>query len=247
MAIDNPEYSRFLVIGHRGLPKLAPENSGSAFKLAVQLCIPMIELDVRLTRDKELVVIHDNEIRKISDGKGKVSRNDLRFLRQFDFGSHFHFRFKGEKLLTLDEALDILLPSVAVMIELKEDKKRRREMSEVLFRTLAKRTEMLPKLVICSFSDKLLLEVQSRIPDARLGLIFRTKPKSKFHKALECGFSSVHPHHQIAKKKFLRWAKSNGLAVYIWTVNTMKSIKKWKSAGVQGVITDIPERIMNSL
>lgn len=239
--------SPFFVIGHRGLPKLAPENSGSAFKLAVQLGVPMVELDVRLTKDKELVVVHDNDIRKISDGKGKVTKNDLRFLRQFDFGSHFHPRFKGEKILTLDEVLNILLPKVAVMIELKEDKKRRKEMAESLERTLEKRISQFSKLIVCSFSDKLLLEVQSRMPSLNIGLIFRTKPKTKFRKAYELDFSSVHPHHRLAKKKLIRWAKENGLGVYIWTVNSLKSIKKWKADGVQGVITDIPERVLNLL
>jgi len=241
------ESSSFLVIGHRGLPKLAPENSGSGFKLAVDLGIPMVELDVRLTRDRELVVIHDNDIRKLSDGKGKVNKKDFQYLRQFDYGSSFNWRFKGEKLLRLDEVLSILLPKVQVMIELKEDKKRRREMAEELIKVLLKRNVMLSRIFVCSFSDKLLLEIKKINPYIWLGLIFRTKPKKAFHKAFDYGFNSVHPYHRIAKKSLITWAIAQGLYVYIWTVNSFKAIKKWKARGVHGVITDIPERVYQLL
>ncbi len=237
----------FQVIGHRGLPELAPENSASGFKLAVELGIPMVELDVRLTRDRELVVIHDNEIKKYSDGKGKVTRSEFRFLRQFEYGSYYHWRFKGEKIIKLEEALHILLPYVGVMIEIKEDKKRRRETAEELVRILERQRGMNDKVIVCSFSDKQLLEVQKYSPMIWLGLIIRTKPKKSFQKAFDLGFRSVHPHHRLAKKSLIHWAKVHGLHVYIWTINSLKAIKQWKSRGVDGVITDIPERIINQI
>lgn len=247
MSFAPSDSSPFLVIGHRGLPKLAPENSGSGFKLAVELGIPMVELDVRMTRDKELVVIHDNDIKRVSDGRGKIHQKDFRFLRQFDYGSSFNWRFKGEKLITLEEALLILLPKVRVMIELKEDKKRRREVAEELVKLLSKREILLSEIIVCSFSEKLLLEIKRMNPFIRLGLIFRTKPKQLLRKAFNYGFNSVHPYHGVAKKPLIKWALSHGLHVYIWTVNSFKSIKKWKTNGVQGVITDIPERVYRLL
>lgn len=244
---SSTDQDSFLVIGHRGLPELAPENSGSGFKLAVDLGIPMVELDIRLTKDKEVVVIHDNDIRRISDGKGKVTQKEFRYLRQFDYGSWFHPRFKGEKLLTLKETLDILLPKVGVMIEIKEDKKTRHEMAEELVKILDKYRGMLSKIIVCSFSDKLLLDVQKYNLPVKLGLIVRTKPKKNFHNAFEFGFDSVHPYHRIANKSLIKWAKTAGLEIFIWTVDSIKSIRKWKSLGVLGVITNIPERILNQL
>lgn len=237
----------FLLIGHRGLPRLTPENSAAGFKLAAELHIPMVELDVRMTRDRELVVIHDDNIKKLSDGKGKVNQKDFRYLRQFDYGSSFHERFRGEKLLRLEEALEILLPKVSVMIELKEDKHRRAEIAQVLTRILEKRGLLLSGLIVCSFSYQMLLEVQKRNPEIWLGLIFRTKPKRNFMRAYELGFDSVHPHHRVAKKKLVQWAKAQGLKVFVWTLNSFKSVKKWRSLDIDGIITDIPERFINRL
>ncbi|MBI4398262.1 MAG: hypothetical protein HY586_03980 [Candidatus Omnitrophica bacterium] len=234
----------FQIIGHRGVPKLTPENSASGFKLAVALGIPMIELDVRLTRDKELVVIHNNDIKKYSDGKGKVTQCDFRYLRQFDYGSYFDPRFRGEKILKLEEALDILLPRVRVMVEIKEDKIRRKEMADVLLQILEKKKQMLDKIIICSFSDKQLIEIQKRDPTIWLGLIARTKPKSSFEKACYLGFRSIHPHHRIASASLIKWAKAQGMYVFIWTVNSLKNVRHWKAREIDGIITDIPSRLI---
>lgn len=237
----------FSIIGHRGLPEIAPENSGTGFRIAAELGIPIVELDVRLTRDRELVVIHDNDIRKISDGKGKVNRSDLRYLRQFDYGRRFHSRFKGEKLLTLEEALKILLPKVIVMVELKEDKRRRREMAQALARILEKDQTLNSKLIICSFSDKLLLEVRRFLPFFWLGFIFRTKPKKNLNKAFHFGFASIHPHRRIIKKSLIELARSLDIPIFVWTVNSLKEARKWKERGVQGVITDQSAELINRI
>ncbi|MCH1578864.1 glycerophosphodiester phosphodiesterase, partial [Staphylococcus epidermidis] len=97
----------FQIVAHRGLPEDYPENTIIAYRHALMLHIDMLEIDVHYTKDKELVVIHDDTIDRTSNGKGKVSDFTLKELKALDFGFYKGEKFKGESIPTFDEVLDL--------------------------------------------------------------------------------------------------------------------------------------------
>jgi glycerophosphoryl diester phosphodiesterase len=102
-----------LRIGHRGAKAYAPENTLASFRKALEIGVDAVELDVRKTKDNELVVIHDADVKRTTDGEGLVSDLTLKEIKGFSSGD-------GEKIPTLQEALNFLDKKVKVLIELKE-------------------------------------------------------------------------------------------------------------------------------
>ncbi len=102
-----------LRVGHRGARAYAPENTLASFKKAIEIGVDAVELDVRKTKDNQLVVIHDADVKRTTDGEGLVSELTLAQIKSFSAEG-------GEKIPTLDEALDFLDKKVKVLIELKE-------------------------------------------------------------------------------------------------------------------------------
>ena len=102
-----------LKIGHRGARAYEPENTVSSYKKALELGVDAVELDVRRTKDGEIIVIHDAEVDRTTNGKGLVSQLTLKEIKQFNTE-------KDQKIPTLEEALDFLDKKVKVLIELKE-------------------------------------------------------------------------------------------------------------------------------
>ena len=112
------EIKRPLVIAHRGYREKYPENTLAAFNAAVDAGAPMIELDVSLTKDRKLIVIHDDTLDRTTDGIGPVSEYTLAELKRFDAGSWFGTCFKDEQLPALEEVFDAVGGQVLLNIEI---------------------------------------------------------------------------------------------------------------------------------
>jgi len=117
---QSPEY--IYVAAHRGWSEKYPENTMAAFRAAVEIGVDQIETDVRITKDGELVLIHDADLDRTTDGSGKVCDFTLAELKKFDAGIKKDEKFKGEQIPTLEEFMDLVrdLPTMTVDIELKE-------------------------------------------------------------------------------------------------------------------------------
>jgi len=112
------------IIGHRGAPREAPENTLSSFELAIRQGADLIELDLHMSADKQLVVIHDDTVDRTTDGTGPIGDLSLKELRALDAGSWLHPKFCGERIPTLSEALDLSAGRVGLMVELKHGSER---------------------------------------------------------------------------------------------------------------------------
>jgi glycerophosphoryl diester phosphodiesterase len=135
-------------IAHRGFSKAAPENTMAAYKKAIELGPDFMECDVRRTKDGQLIVIHDKTVDRTTNGKGLVADMTIAELRQLDAGSWFGPEFAGEKLPTLEEALDLSKGKVVLVIEIKE------EGTEDRVVEMIKSREMSGEVMICSFHYK---------------------------------------------------------------------------------------------
>ena len=131
---------RVLVIAHRGASAEAPENTLAAIEAAIEIGADAVEFDIRSTFDNRLVLIHDEEVDRTTDGRGRVAGMTLKRVREFDAGSWFDPCFKGERIPRLAEALDLLATSGAVpIIEIKEDYDQASGVGPAVVRALAER------------------------------------------------------------------------------------------------------------
>ena len=160
-----------LRIGHRGAKAYEPENTLRSFKKALEIGVDAVELDVRKTKDKQLVVIHDADVKRTTDGKGLVSELTLKEIKEFSAE-------QGEKIPTLKEALDFLDKKVKILIELKEAGVEEKVLAVVLENGLQK------NVIIVSFIEEALRKVRELNKEVETGLIY-VKHKNPIKAALD--------------------------------------------------------------
>lgn len=155
---------RLKVIGHRGLSALYPENTLIAFEKALECGVDAIELDVHLTADRQLVVTHDSDIKRCSNGHGMVREMTLHELHSLDFGSWKGEEFRGTRISTLDEALDCIFRSspsgFQLLIEIKDDREACADEMVALLRKL----RLTEHCLILSFFGNILKRVHETEP-----------------------------------------------------------------------------------
>jgi glycerophosphoryl diester phosphodiesterase len=220
---------RFIMlrIGHRGARAYEPENTLRSFKKALEIGVDAVELDVRKTKDNQLVVIHDADVKRTTDGKGLVSDLTLKEIKEFSTE-------KGEKIPTLKEALDFLDKKVKTVIELKEEGVEEKVLSLVRKNGLEKNS------VIVSFSEEALRKVRELDKEVETGLIY-VKHKNPIQAALDLKASYLLPLYRFTHSANVQKAHENGLKVIVWTVNKPEEVAEYAKKGVDGIASDKPD------
>jgi glycerophosphoryl diester phosphodiesterase len=224
-----------LRIGHRGAAGHEPENTLRGFQRAVQLGADMVELDVHLCATGELVVIHDDTVDRTTDGSGRVGDMTLTELRALDAGG-------GERVPTLDEVFAAMQDRAAVDVELK-GLGTAEPVYELVDGLLRHRRWSLSNILVTSFDWGMLEEMRSLSDRVRLGPLNHREPFKALRFASEIRAHSVNPFHESLDAGYVREAHRLGLAVYPWTVNEAADIDRVKGLGVDGVISDYPDRV----
>ena len=219
-----------LRIGHRGAKAYAPENTLTSFKKALEIGLDAVELDVRKTKDNQLVVIHDADIKRTTDGEGLVSELTLKEIKGFSAE-------KGEKIPTLQEALDFLDKKVKVFIELKEAGIEEHVLSMVHERGL----EM--NVVIVSFLEDALKKVRALDKDIETGLIY-AKHKNPIKSALELKANYLLALYRFTHTANVQKAHEKGLKMIVWTINKPEEVEEYAAKGVDGIASDKPDILM---
>ncbi len=237
------------VTAHRGFSGENPENTLASFRAAIAAGADMVELDVHLTRDNELVVIHDDTLERTTDGKGNVADKTLAELKRLDAGARFNPRFAGERIPTLTEVLDVARGRIRVNIELKKGKNFPYTMEELADRTLAavEKAGMLDQVLFSSFDPAAVDRIRVRNPRLPIAVITQ-KPWAtpeeagggKLYPAINSSFKNLN-------EKNVRLAHAAGLQVHAWTVNTREDMEKVISLGVDGIITNHPDHLIDLL
>jgi glycerophosphoryl diester phosphodiesterase len=216
-----------LRIGHRGARAYEPENTLRSFKKALEIGVDAVELDVRKTKDNQLVVIHDADVKKTTDGKGLVSELTLKEIKEFSTE-------KGEKIPTLKEALDFLDKKVKILIELKEEGVEEKVLSAVRENGLQK------NVIIVSFIEEALRKVRELNKEIETGLIY-AKHKNPVKSALDLKASYLLPLYRFTHTANVKKAHENGLKVIVWTVNKPEEVAEYVKKGVDGIASDKPD------
>jgi glycerophosphoryl diester phosphodiesterase len=229
-----------IVIAHRGASGTCPENTLAAFRRAAAVGAPMIELDVQLTRDGEVVVLHDDTLERTTTGSGPVRQRTLAELRGLDAGSWFDASFRGERVPTLAEVLDAF--PLAVNVELKAAGGDGLEA-----RTLAvvEAAGALERVVFSSFAFAALERLRACSVRAALAVLWEHAPiPEAVRRAERVAARALHLRKETATPEAIAIAAAAGLPVRAWTVNAPGEFNRLAAAGVDGVFTDYPERFL---
>ena len=233
----------FKKIAHRGASGYYPENTRLAFMKAIEAGADMIELDCQLSRDGHVVVFHDEQLRRTAGARGTLRSKTLAQLKTLDIGRWRSKACKGEGILTLEEALEVLAGKVDLCLEIKNYPKSLPGIElKVLF--ILSHYDYLDRTIVSSFDYRSLGRIRELAPDTAIGLIFGSAVKENpFEAAKRLAATSLHVQKSIATRDFLSTAWEEGLDVHVWTVNEPHDIEAFASMGVQGVISDFPDRL----
>jgi glycerophosphoryl diester phosphodiesterase len=233
----------FKKIAHRGASGEYPENSLLAFAKAIEARADMIELDCQLTRDGHVVIFHDERLHRITGARGSLRDKTLEQLKALDIGQWRKKSYKGERILTLEEAIDAVAGNVDLCIEIKSfpDSLPGIEL-KLLF--ILSHYDYLDHTLISSFDYRILARVRELAPEVAIGVISGSRVKEDpFEAASRLGAISINVQKELASRAFLRRAWDSGLDVYVWTVNDIREMEEFASLGVQGLISDFPEKL----
>lgn len=231
------------IFAHRGASGYAPENTIEAFKLAIEQGADGIELDVQLTADGIPVVIHDETIDRVTQGKGFVKDYTLSELRQYTvYGKKFE-GYKNAKIPTLEEVLELVRPSgMKVNIELKtgifwypDIEKKTVELVE--------KAGMVERIIYSSFNHYSVQRLKEIVPDAETAYLYSDVILNVEEYAKKTGVDGIHPAlYHVNMANFLEEYRKSGLKVRVWTVNRKKDMRALMKAGVEAIITNYPDK-----
>lgn len=231
-----------LAIAHRGASGYAPENTIAAFRRAVAQGISFIETDLHLTRDAHFVAIHDESVERTTNGHGEIHNMTLAEVRRLDAGSWFASEFMGERIPTLEDILEFARKNdVVFYLELKPNGFWGGE--HALISALRDSSEI-PRSVIISFDPAILVALRKLEPTLMTGLLYDGKLEKPFEKTIEIGARQLAVRGDLVTPNFLEQARKRDLQVVCWTVNSSAHMRLLVSAGVDGIMSDYPDRLL---
>ncbi len=255
------ESDRPLIIAHRGGAGIAPENTLYAFKLAERIGVDAIELDVRMTKDKELVVIHDDTVDRTTNGTGYVSELTLEEIKKFDAGYHlkmdgrgFPFRNKGITIPTLEEVFQEI-KNTSIVIELKDTSPK----VEKKVAKLIKKYDMKKRVIVGSFNDDSIKRFLHST-DGKIAVGTGTKALKYYVILHKLRLDRLYPlkRHAVqiplkvgkvdlATQRLINTIRERNIAVHYWTINDEETMKELIKKNVDGIITDYPNKLIRLL
>lgn len=246
---DAEDACRVYVVAHRGFSGKAPENTLAAFTMAMETGADMLELDVRLSRDNAVVVIHDQRVDRTTDGRGLVQNMTLAELKSLDAGSWFARKYSRERIPTLDEVLPILEDQTYVNIEVKSDGLSSRGALELETRCLeiVRRNRMEKRVLFSSFDYRIVKRIKQTVPGIVVGVLYNViKDLGKTPAWLARRASAdvfICGKRQVTNR-MVRNAHDHELRVAVYTLNAEKEVERILRYGVDAIITDFPDVVL---
>ena len=234
--------AKFLRIAHRGASGSFPENTRLAVQKAIEARADMIELDCQLSNDGHVVIFHDERLVRITGAGSLVNRMPLEQLKRLDAGGWRKAAFKGERIPTLEEVVALVVGQADLCLDIKQYPGSPPGIELKLLFILS-HYDYLDRTIFSSFDYACLRRVRELAPEARLGVIYGIGiEENPFAVAAELEAVSLHLQKELATREFLQTAWELGLDVFVWTVNELREIEDFASLGVQGIMSDFPER-----
>ena len=251
------DLGRPMIMAHRGDPSSAPENTMKAMKSAIDVGVDLLETDIRLTKDNEFVLFHDEELSRTTGQEGTIGDYTLDELMDFDIGYNysidngttFPFRGKGLKIVMLQKALESF-PDMKFNIDIKDKEKEAPE----LLTQLIREQERQPSVIVASFHERQLQRF--RVLMSEVATSAHPGEVSRFVFALKGHVLPLFvrkPHYQafqvpmkyesikVVDSRFVKAAHDRNIAVHVWTINDRPIIENLIDLGVNGIFTDRPK------
>lgn len=232
------------IIAHRGSSGNAPENTAASMNMAVESGCDGIETDLQLTKDKKVVVFHDWNVNRTTDGTGNIKDLTFEELSKLDNGSWFDEKFKGERIIKLEELFDIVPEDITLNLELKSVGDDFRGLEEEVIKILNTKKRK-NNIIISSFNHKVLENVRKLDKDIKLGILYEgyLLNLGKYIENLNLDIYSVHPSCNYINQELVDEVHDLGLKLYAWTVNDKETVVRLEEYGIDGVITNYPSSI----
>lgn len=229
------------VWAHRGASGYTPENTLESFKLAVSQGADGIELDVQLTKDGELVVIHDEEIDRTSNANGYVKDYILEELKKFNF-NYGNENYKEVKIPTLKEVYELLKPTnLIINVELKTGIFFYEGIEEKVLK-LAKEMRMEDRIIYSSFNHYTIKKIKELNNKARTGLLYCDGWIGILEYAKKLGVTALHPcGYNLQYENLIEECKKENMPLHVWTINEEKDMKFLYENGIDSIITNYPD------
>lgn len=232
-----------LVFGHRGAKAYAPMNTLPSFLLAVEQGADGVELDVWLSKDGHLVIIHDATVDGTTDGHGEVQAMSLAELKALDAGGWFAPNFAGTRIPTLDEVFDALPSDFLINVEIKKVDNTSTETDgvEAAVAECIRRHQAQERVIVSSFSLNALERFHAAMSDVALGYLYVAPEQVEAAQASPLEFDFMHPLHESVTSDLINKHRALGSLTNVWTVNDAQRMRWLIEAGVNGLITDAPD------
>lgn len=237
------------IIAHRGSSAHAPENTLAAFNRAIRDGADGIEFDVWKCGSDEIVVTHNRDVRLLTGRAGNLEKMSLKELRRLDFGLYKARAYRGEKIPTLNEVLDLAKNLEVINIEIKGTRVSSNGIELDVAEAILK-FKVLRRAVVSSFNPTILLRLQRLNPAIRTGLLLYEKSPLPLRRGWSAKFLnpfSLHPSVHLLQKKMVQHAHFQGKKVIAWTINNLEQLETCIQCQVDGMITDDPAWMHDAL
>ncbi|WP_163527488.1 glycerophosphodiester phosphodiesterase [Halobacillus ihumii] len=246
--IKNKDRQQTITIAHRGASGYAPENTMAAFEKSVDMKAEMFELDVQMSKDGKLVVIHDTTVDRTTNGSGQVGDFTYEELQQLDAGSWFSEEFAGEKIPTLGQVLDQFKGRSGILIELKSPSLYpgiEQKVADALVSRNMHKPEN-EKIIVQSFDHESMKKFHSILPSVPIGVLLGYSENGVSNEQLT-EFSSYadyfNPNKAMITKDLVERIHEYDMKTHPYTVRDRESANYLLEAGVDGIITDFPDYV----
>lgn len=230
---------QFINYAHRGASAYAPENTMVAFKKALEMGADGIELDLQETKDKKIVIFHDEIIDKKSNGKGRIKDYTFEELYNLDFGSWFSNEYKGEHIVLFEDfAKEFLKKDLVFAIELKDIGYEQ----EVL--NIIKEYSNINNIYITSFKYEVLNNIRKLDKNIKISWLIKEKiNKENINKLLKINGNQICPKATKVTSKDIALANASGIGVRLWGVKDEEIMGKVYTLNTEGMTVDFPDKL----
>lgn len=242
---------------HRGAAGLCPENTLAAFRKAIEVGVDGTEMDLQTTKDGAVVIIHDDTVDRTTDGRGRIGDFTLEEIQRLDAGGKFGPAFRGERIPTLRELIDLVKaagdPRFRLNLEVKFADGREGEPADLEERVLAvlRETGFTDRVITQSFHHPSAAKMKRLAPAIPAGLLVgeRRQPKDPVAAVREHRVDYYAPHHSLVTPELLARLHGAGIPVVAWTVNDPAAMRRLIGLGLgslpgDGLISDYPDRLV---
>jgi glycerophosphoryl diester phosphodiesterase len=240
-------FGKTVIYAHRGASGSAPENTMGAFRKALWLGSHGIECDVQMTKDGKLVICHDELLDRTTNGKGFIKDKTFKQIMALDAGRWFGAEYAGERVPLLEELLEFIKQSgMYLNIELKTGIVQYDGIEEKVV-DMVKSYGLLGKTIFSSFNHYSVYEIKHKFPKAFTGALYMEglyKPW-EYLKSIKC--DCAHIFYMVAQPMITEGLLQNGYTVNAFTVDDLNTAEMLVKSGVEGIITNYPERMIGKL